>query len=42
MILFSEKIKKILNKKVIVILSKSNAKEYYNGISLKKICQGEN
>ena len=39
MIFFAEKIKKILNKKVIVILSKSNAKEYYNGISLKKICQ---
>ena len=38
-IFFAEKIKKILNKKVIVILSKSNAKEYYNGISLKKICQ---
>ncbi len=39
MIFFAEKIKKILNKKVTVILSKSNAKEYYNGISLKKICQ---
>ena len=33
---------KILNKKVIVILSKSNAKEYYNGISLKRFVRIEN